>query len=154
MKNCLKCNIELIPGENCSPSRFNNATYWCSKCFYKHKGKKNNIKTYNRKTRRKYYDDVYETQHKPGIYGIYHKDELIYIGESVRPKRRVMRHFSKTKKTDSATSPIAHNVYTGKFKREDLSYKIFLEVEDTKERKCQEKLLIQQYQPVFNDKFL
>ena len=143
---CKKCEVKLVVGENIAPSRFKQSNYWCSKCYYKHKTKASNEKLYNRVQRKQYYD-IYETQIPAGIYGIYYKDELWYIGESKRPRRRVNGHFSKS---NWNISPTATMLYNNEIERKYLSFKMFEFIDDTVSRKQREMELIQEYNPPLN----
>ena len=85
----------------------------------------------------------------PGIYGIYENTQLIYIGESVTPYRRIAIHFSNTTNPDHP-SLIAQAIGNGKLQRENLSFKILDYIDDNNARRQRESVLIQRYRPKYN----
>ena len=87
-----------------------------------------------------------------GIYYIYEKNELVYIGESGTPNRRIKNHFSvrRSFKKDWKISNVSHALTIGEVKREDLSYKMFKFIDDEDERRELEAKLIAKHKPKYN----
>ena len=84
-----------------------------------------------------------------GVYGIYEHDDLLYIGESIKPYARIAQHFSNS--LTANYSPIAQAIGNGELQRENLSFKMLEYVDDDSARKHRETVLIQRYQPRYNN---
>ena len=160
MKQCIKCSVDLVLGENQTPSRMKRGYYICKSCFHeqnkKYLSKPKNKDKYNAYMR-KYYKNN-KTHLKlvnkniksinPGIYGIYNGDELIYIGESKQPYDRMTKHFTRSKKYNYG--PVSQLLTEGELQRDKLRFKMLEFIDDTSTRKQQEALLIQRYKPLYN----
>ena len=165
MKHCnnKECNVELIVGENWYPSMVKSKQYRCKTC---HKGvnKEYNedhpgrIKQYyqDNKTNFIKIDKKLKMSIEPGIYAIYNKDELIYIGESGKPYQRVSGHFTKYKNLKHAktTGNVSYALSIGELERVNLTFKMWEFIDDTPTREAREKCLIQRYKPIYNDLYL
>ena len=132
VKNCRKCNVELVIGENITKARFHNYDYMCRPCF----GKQSNILTKKR-------FDKLKSQSKPGVYGIYYGKELLYVGESTQCEYRFLSHKRTHKNTKNH---IGLNISYIK----DYTLKIFKIEEDLRLRKMMEMELIVKHKPKLN----
>jgi hypothetical protein len=140
-KNCKKCNVELIVGENIAPSMFKNSDFKCKECKKQLNKKwvKDNAEysTQYRKTERSRSSRI-KFQHSipPGVYEILYKGIRKYVGQSKQPYHRIVRHFSKYSNLEDAysMSPVCYKLTIGEIQREDLSFNI-LEFEDDKQRR-------------------
>ena len=94
----------------------------------------------------------YKSKIPAGVYSLYDKNELIYIGESATPRSRINAHFTKLTNLENAKhmSSISYAVSIGELKRENLTYKIIKHVDDTLDRKSLEEELINKYKPKYN----
>ena len=83
-KVCTNCEVELNPGVNVYLSMFNRGGYKCKSCK-KEQSKVEHIKYWQMPAyieRKAKYIAEYHKQEGAGVYAIYEKDEIIYIGES------------------------------------------------------------------------
>ncbi len=96
-------------------------------------------------------EKLYETI-PPGIYGIYYNNELVYIGESIKPYTRKVRHFTKFTKIEHAylNSAVSVALHKGEIQRENLTFKMLEFIDDTPTRKQREMCLIHQHKPLYN----
>ena len=76
----------------------------------------------------------------PGVYGIYHNDELVYIGQSARPKKRYYNHINRENKFKDI--------------KENLNLKILIKEEDINKRLISETELISKYKPRLNHPYI
>ena len=168
-KQCNKCGVDLIVGENANIKNYNNSDYRCKECIIKTSLKwvKNNYEQFRKKT-----DNYYNTPSgriiskksmhktkfkvKAGVYGIFSDCKLIYIGESKAPNKRKFTHFSKMKclKQAKIQSNICYALSVGDLQRDKLRFKMFKFIDDTSTRKQQEALLIQRYKPLYNEVYV
>lgn len=83
-----------------------------------------------------------------GIYAIYHDDELIYVGSSSMPRRRLYGHFvnSINANNSSIAKAMAHGVLNG----DNLHYKMLEFVDDRDMRLEKERAYIRELQPKLN----
>jgi hypothetical protein len=164
-KGCKKCGVELEPGVNIYPSSLKNWDYTCKECIKakaisNNKKRKDKIKEENRrwnlenKDKRRKINKNWDKKVESGVYGIYHKEKLVYIGQSVHPIRRKSMHFSIFSDLDYAEkiSPVAYNLAIGNYKKSDLTWKLLESVSDLDERLEIEKGYIEKYNPVLNDR--
>lgn len=154
MKKCNQCSVELIVGENWRLSMQKCKMYKCKSCYSKtqKKWKQNNlnkIKDYDKKWSKKRYNNL-----DSGVYAILKNNKIIYIGESKVCQDRIFKHFSKRKdlKIAKHISPISYALSIKELKREDLTFKILEYIDNDNERKKQERELIKQYKPKYNEK--
>jgi hypothetical protein len=101
----------------------------------------------NKEQINKYHCNIYQSI-PPGIYGIYENTQLIYIGESVTPYRRIANHFSNSLETTN--SCIAQAIGNGELQRKNLSFKMLEYVDDKSLRLEREKFYIEKYNPPYN----
>ena len=85
MKECRKCSTELISGGNIPHYRYKNCDNVCLKCYRTHQ---------NEYSRKKYQGR--KNNSNPGVYGLYDKGELVYIGESKHCQNRWHTHLYVT----------------------------------------------------------
>jgi len=83
-----------------------------------------------------------------GIYAIYHDDELVYVGSSSMPRRRLYGHFVNSIKANN--SSIAKAMAKGIIKGDNLRYEMLEFVEDKEQRLEKEKSYIKKLQPKLN----
>jgi hypothetical protein len=175
MKNCKKCKQDKDLSEYYKSHKGKYYSPWCKNCS-KQKNKQYRIdhpekyRQYNKKFRqdnpdyqKQYYQDNKEQFSQcrnknnqsipPGIYGIYEHDQLIYIGESAKPYARIAIHFSNTTNLDNG-SPVAQNIGAGILQRKNLSFKMLEYVDDDNARRQRETVLIQHYQPKYNNHYV
>jgi len=124
------------------------------------KANPNYMKDWNRKNPGKRYQHKvkkpqvqYKSKIPAGIYYIYDKNELIYIGESSTPKRRFAHHRTKCKDLEHAKtlSSISYAVSIGELNKTDLKFKMMEYVDDALDRKSLELELINKYKPKYNN---
>tara|TARA_R110000796_G_scaffold237968_1_gene358187 strand:+ start:27 stop:581 length:555 start_codon:yes stop_codon:yes gene_type:complete len=113
--------------------------------------RKNNASEASKKSKQKYNIKI-----SAGIYAIYNKDELIYIGESGEPLYRSGFHFSKMTNLEHAktNSNVCYAVSIGELDRVNLTFKMWEFIDDTPTRKAREKCLIQRHRPIYNDLYV
>lgn len=174
-KQCNKCSVDLVVGENWYASSKKNSTYNCNACQYARfksynydmhtperiaAARRNDKKSYqNRKHRILATKDKSKRKIKPGIYGIFSDCKLIYIGESKQPLSRSHNHFSRIglrggKKKTRTSSPVALALTSGELQRDNLVFKMLEYIDDTPTRKQREQRLIQRYKPKYNDVYV
>ena len=109
--------------------------------------RKNNASEASKKSKQKYNIKI-----SAGIYAIYNKDELIYIGESGEPLYRSTTHFSKRKDLKQAknSSNVCYALSIGELDRVNLTFKMLEFIDDTITRKQREAALIQRHTPIYN----
>lgn len=147
-KLCTDCQVELNPGKNCYMSMFKHKIYKCTSCKKK-QSKGEHIKYQaipSWRAKKAKYVAEYIEQDGAGVYCIYEKDEIIYIGESNRIKSRIISHFSKhLKKGELWQPPIPEALVKGILDRDDLSYDVLEAVDDTLKRKERETHYIKEF---------
>lgn len=91
MKNCRKCNVELVIGENWLQSMSNQRNYSCKPC-------------HNSKTNEHYHanSDVYKSQikkhrekSKNGLFNIYLVDNYVGITDNIPYRKAVHKHYGR-----------------------------------------------------------
>ena len=89
---------------------------------------------------------------KPGVYGVYDGDELVYIGESKVPYARKVNHFSRQgiQGGKSNITPISTAIKEGELDRVNLTFKMLEFINDPQLRLDVEKRLIQRHTPRYN----
>jgi len=162
-KQCRECSGDLVLGENIVPSMFKNSDYICRSCHNEAQKikRQNNIerfRSYDKKASKKWRNnnpvkakegfDRMQYSIKPGVYFIYDKDELIYIGQSKIPYHRQRMHFAKHKW--ATISPVANELYAGNLQRENLRFEMVKFIDDDDMRLQHEAMLIDQYKPRLN----
>lgn len=147
-KHCTDCEVELNPGLNCYLSMFNAGGYKCKSCKKK-QSKVEHVKYWQMpsyRMRKAEFIEKYLQSDGAGVYAIYENDECIYIGESGKIRSRITCHFSKHIKTNNTwQSPIPELLAKGKINRDDLSYDILEQEDDTVKRKLRETHYIQEH---------
>ena len=159
-KVCTRCadkGIEttLNPGVNCYQSMYSNHAYICKPC--KKAQSMAEHETYWKmpdfRERKNKWLWAYHREEPAGVYAVYDKDEIIYIGESKHPIQRRTYHFSKhiQRNKDNWQSQIQHHLMSGKLKREDLSFDIMEYEQDKKLRKQKEVKALEAHKLAFGD---
>jgi hypothetical protein len=80
----------------------------------------------------------YHKQEGAGVYAIYEKDEIIYIGESSQIQQRIIGHFSKHINKNHWQSPIPEQLAKGKIDRKDLYFEVLERIDDDLTRQSRE----------------
>ena len=83
-----------------------------------------------------------------GIYAIYHDDELVYVGSSKLPRRRLYGHFTKSINANNST--IAKAMAKGILKGDKLRFEMLEYVDDKDMRLEKERAYIRKLQPTLN----
>jgi len=126
MKCCRHCDVNLIVGDNWTPSNKKYYNYICVPCS-------NVVKK--------------KWEHKKqGVYGIFAVDKCLYVGESKRLDGRISQHKTYIKNPFSSRAT-QHELYISIAKYDNVQIKILEETPNHKER---EKYWIEQLQPEFN----
>lgn len=155
-KVCTDCEVALNPGVNCYLSMFKNGSYKCKTCKSKQSKKEHDKKwelPWFREKKAQYLED-YHLQYAPGVYAIYYKLDIIYIGQSSKPMSRKIAHFSKHIIKDGTNwyqDKIPYDLATGKLDRNHLSFDIIEYVEDREKRLEREKYHIEQHKIAFGE---
>ena len=168
-KQCNKCSVDLVVGENIPASRVKRYIYICKACNHKANLIYQSTESY-KAGRRAYHKlkyeenkngvknrvDKYFKQIDAGVYGIFSDCKLIYIGQSMAPYRRKVQHFSKRTDLNQAKllSPISYALSVGDLQRDKLRFKMFKFIDDTSTRQQQEAELIQRYKPLYNEVYV
>ena len=146
-KVCVDCEVQLNPGVNCYLSMFNAGGYKCKSCK-KEQSKVEHIKYWQMPAyieRKAKYIAEYHKQEGAGVYAIYEKDEIIYIGESSQIQQRIIGHFSKHINKNHWQSPIPEQLAKGKIDRKDLYFEVLERIDDDLTRKQREIQHIQEH---------
>jgi excinuclease UvrABC nuclease subunit len=134
MKNCNKCNVELVVGKNIFDSRAKNYDWVCKECV------SNGIKKHHHKRNIRL-----KTEEGAGVYAIYKDNQIVYIGESKSPTYRVNTHFTSTWKKNSSLSNII-----GKHNKHHFRWEMLVYEDCEVERKLLESFYIDRYKPALN----
>ena len=132
MRLCRKCSTGITESD-VTPARWKNQDYICRPC----------LRTANNIRSRRQWKERNEGS-VAGVYGIYYKDELIYVGESQYCQARFQNHLSNSGNNKN---------YIGldvKKYRHDYRQEIFLEEEDLRLRHLAEMELIVKHKPILN----
>ena len=149
-KVCVDCEVELNPGVNVYLSMFNAGGYKCKSCK-KEQSKVEHIKYWQMPAyieRKAKYIAEYHKQEGAGVYAIYEKDEIIYIGESSQIQQRIIGHFSKHINKNHWQSPIPEQLAKGKIDRKDLYFEVLERIDDDLTRQSRETYYLDKH---FND---
>ena len=149
-KVCVDCEVVLNPGKNCYLSMFNRGGYKCKSCK-KEQSKVEHVKYWQMPAyieRKAKYIAEYHKQEGAGVYAIYEKDEIIYIGESSQIQQRIIGHFSKHINKNHWQSPIPEQLAKGKIDRKDLYFEVLERIDDDLIRKSRETYYLDKH---FND---
>ena len=133
MKLCRKCSTELTEN-SMTPARWKNQDWICRPCF------RIQSNTRSRRQRKERNDESIA-----GVYGIYYKDELLYVGESQYCQARFHSHLNFTHKNSKSYIGLNTKKY-----RHDYRQEIFLEEEDLRLRHLAEIELIVKHKPILN----
>ena len=139
-KYCTDCEVELNPGVNVYLSMFSRSGYKCKSCKKK-QSKVEHVRYWQMPSyieRKAKYIAEYHKQEGAGVYAIYEKDEVIYIGESSQIQQRVIGHFSKHINKDHWQSPIPEQLAKGKIDRKDLYFEVLERIDDVLTRQSRE----------------
>ena len=128
-KRCTKCKVELSTGVNITEHRFNRKQYACDSC-------QNRIKRDQTKKR--------NDESVAGVYGIYFRGELVYVGESQYIQNRLRSHFLIGRKNAEKNTGFNFDY------KEEYIPKILLEEEDLRLRLITEIELIAKHKPILN----
>ena len=160
MKQCNKCSVDLVVGENWYASQQKRCNYKCNLCHAvitnKSPNRKLINKKYNQTPNRKKSDIKYLEKTKAGVYGIFSDCKLIYIGQSKSSLERSAAHFSKRKDLKQAKimSNVSYALSIGELQRETLTFKMLELIDDPQLRLDKEAALIQRYKPIYNDLYV
>jgi len=159
-KYCKRCN-ETKPMEEFSNSKAykDGKQTYCKACNKAHNDKynaknreyfKEYTKEYMSKNKEHYKELMKElwTAIPPGIYAIYHDDELIYVGSSEMPNRRRYSHFVNS--INANNSSIARAMAKGILKGDKLRFEMLEFVDDKDMRYKKEMAYIRKLQPTLN----
>jgi len=149
-KVCVDCEVVLNPGKNCYLSMFNRGGYKCKSCK-KEQSKVEHVKYWQMPAyieRKAKYIAEYHKQEGAGVYAIYEKDEIIYIGESSQIQQRIIGHFSKHINKNHWQSPIPEQLAKGKIDRKDLYFEVLERIDDDLTRQSRETYYLDKH---FND---
>lgn len=183
-KSCRKCGVELKPKVNFAPSQVKRSNFICYGCLkplaekwrkkYPEKKKQSDANYYKNNTQKlKNKAREYQIEHKEhysklnyklghsipsGVYFIYYKNQIIYIGQSKTPYRRITQHFSVDRKQgrsnrwEEFVSPIAKDIAKGILNKKFLSFELKVKIEDKNNRLKIEQEFINEHQPEYNQK--
>ena len=151
-KRCVDCETTLNPGVNCYYSMYSRKSYKCKTCKKK-QSEKEHIKGWalpSYRARKNAYLEVYQNSEPAGVYCIYNKDEIIYIGQSKQPRHRINGHFSKYINTNPGqfANAISVALVKGKLNRGDLSWDVLYYEDDYKKRIELEKMAIENHNKI------
>ncbi len=132
MRTCYKCKIELIVPDNISQGAYNNYLA-CRKCHRKYSKQLQQNKRDQRKA-----------DSTAGVYGLYDKGELVYVGESAHPLERWHNHFYTTARGSK------DDIGFDRDRRKDYEFKMILEEADIHKRRAREMELIVEHKPKLN----
>jgi hypothetical protein len=159
-KLCKKC------GETKSHDEFSNSKaykdgkqLYCKACNKAHNDKYNADNREYFKEYTKYYMSKNKDRYKElmdtlfssipaGIYAIYHDDELVYVGSSSMPRRRLYGHFVNS--INANNSSIARAMAKGILKGDKLRFEMLEYVDDRDTRLEKERSYIRKLQPKLN----
>lgn len=153
-KQCRKCSVDLIVGDNWSASQQKNYNYNCKSChsneFHNSPTFKDIQKKYSSSSKALKRKNIRQTSIPAGIYGIFYDCKLVYIGESAKPYTRKTQHLSKLGFKGGTKEECATVVCQQKLNRDNLRFKMLEFIDDTVTRKQREAALIQRYSPIYN----
>jgi len=158
--NCLKCNVDLVVGDNWNASQKKSNNYTCKLCHTKNTHAnpnfKNIVNKYQDSSKGKITKQKSRESIEAGIYGIFYDCKLVYIGESRTPAARKHQHYSVLgiQGGKSTSSKISEGIGNGEIQRDKLRFKMFEFIDDTAVRKSRESALIQRYKPIYNEKHM
>ena len=134
MKQCGKCKVDLVEGENAFKNQ-----YKCKSCIRAYQSKW--VKTEKGKASQRKYNTA-----KQGVYGIFDCVTCLYVGESIWLNKRIHVHKSwiKNPKSSSKTSRYLYDLLS---KHKDITFKI---LEETPNHKEQERVWIEYMCPKYN----
>tara|TARA_R110000772_G_scaffold88860_2_gene184317 strand:+ start:760 stop:1323 length:564 start_codon:yes stop_codon:yes gene_type:complete len=151
-KVCVDCEVVLNPGVNCYYSMYSRKSYKCKVCKKK-QSEKEHIKSWalpSYRARKAAYLKIYQNSEPAGVYAIYNKDEIIYIGQSKQPRHRINGHFSKyiNLNPNQFAAAIPTALAKGELNRDDLSWDVLYYEEDAKKRMEIEKMTINNHNKI------
>tara|TARA_R110002020_G_scaffold90964_2_gene221215 strand:- start:1889 stop:2311 length:423 start_codon:yes stop_codon:yes gene_type:complete len=136
MKECRKCSTELISGGNIPHYRYKNCDNVCLKCYRTHQ---------NEYSRKKYQGR--KNNSNPGVYGLYDKGELVYIGESKHCQNRWHTHLYVT--SDGSKNDIGID----RSRRKDYEFKMLYEEDNLYQRLALEMEMVVKHKPKLNSPY-
>ena len=134
MKQCGKCKVDLVEGENAFKNQ-----YKCKSCIRDYQRKW--IKTENGKSSQYKYNTA-----KQGVYGIFSGQSCLYVGESSWLNKRINVHKSWAKNPLSSAKSSRH-LYINLSRHNNLEFRI---LEETPNHKAQERIWIDYLNPLYN----
>ncbi len=157
MKKCSKCSVELIVGENISPSQWKRYNYKCKKCHYKYNKQRlqnpqNKAKQKQHLTKHKeqnpdsgkYYVDKAHNKWGSGVYGIFENGKCLYVGESIKLYKRIVEHKTIIKYPEKTYQP---KLYKALQQHNHIIFGIIEQCDNHKER---EQYYINKLKPLYN----
>ena len=136
MKECRKCSTELISGGNIPHYRYKNCDNVCLKCYNKH----TQIYLKEKRIKRK-------NNSIPGVYGLYDKGELVYIGESQHCQNRWYCHMYETAKGSKS------DIGWDRSRRKDYEFKMLYEEDNLYQRLALEMEMVVKHKPKLNSPY-
>jgi hypothetical protein len=158
-KICTACakrgeETTLNPGVNIYLSMFKRGIYKCKTC----KAKQSKIEHEAKwklplfRIKKAEYIKEYQRETDAGVYAVYDKLDIIYIGQSAIPEQRRVQHFSKhIKPMDKWQPKISYDLATGKLDRKHLSFDMIEYVDNKEDRLIREKYHLEQHKLAFGD---
>jgi hypothetical protein len=141
MKQCNKCNVDLVVGENWWKSSVKNSNYVCKGCEVKYR-----IKNKYPASKRKEWELNYRTSEGIGVYQIMLGEICMYVGEG----RIIDRKNKHLKFSIEASSAVYRYCLKHNINRELLSFNVLEYENDEQHRKELEDWYITFLNPVIN----
>ena len=162
-KQCNRCSVDLIVGDNWYASMAKYGSYRCKKChlnnhykYVKTPSGKAAITKWNKSNNHQKSVNKYFDKGKAGVYGIFSDCKLIYIGQTSNSKKRNSSHFSirNNLKDAQAQSNVSYALSIGELQHDKLRFKMLEVIDDKQSRLDKEQRLIQRYKPLYNDLYV
>ena len=148
-KVCTRCKVDRSFTEyGKHPGTRDGLQSWCKNC--QKERNKEHVDYYTKKVQEHWASEP------PGVYKIFDEvtDEVLYVGESIRPMRRRGEHMSKRKDIKKAykNSIIGGMISEGKIDKTNLKFEIIEYIDDDEKRKDREVYWINELNPTYNTK--
>ena len=128
-KKCLDCDVPLVLGDNITPSSARMWLYVCKGCT--------SVRNSN-KRKRQVKDST------AGVYGLYDKNHLVYIGESKACEMRWQAHFQGTSQNSKS------NIGWDRDRKHDYEFRVICEEDNLNKRLALELELVAKHKPRLN----
>jgi hypothetical protein len=163
MKECRKCNTELIVGENTTYRSYDNKDFICKPCNslrskkryqkdkskWKHEDGTWKIGNQSRKAKRK--SAITYHNKLQGVYGIFSNGDCLYVGESSKILKRFSDH--KTYIKNPNTKSLSNKTKEMYIELQQYNHLIFGIIEECNDHKNKEAYWVNKYQPRYNIKY-